>query len=268
MNTNVIEITGFAKAGGILSKRISLSADGTIKSDGTECIMTAGKAKRVCIPDISHLSKIVGSLASNEAIALGALAPHLPDVVEITTKRKHAELNGTAHPGIIARTGDHIRYRPDQSAFALLDFDSKGMPDEVKDRLKNAGGFGPAILSVIPAMANVARMMRASTSSGLYRADTNEKLPGSNGLHLYITVKSGQDVDRFLRDLHNRCFLAGFGWLMVGAGGQLLERSIVDRMVGAPERLIFEGAPILLSPLMQDADSHSAGPNWQCAGYR
>lgn len=39
---------------------------------------------------------------------------------------------------------------------------------------------------------------------------------------------------------------------MVGAGGQLLERSIVDRMVSAPERLAFEGKPILEHPLAQD----------------
>jgi hypothetical protein len=32
----------------------------------------------------------------------------------------------------------------------------------------------------------------------------------------------------------------------------LLERSIVDRMVGAPERLVFEGAPVLDPPLAQD----------------
>jgi len=42
---------------------------------------------------------------------------------------------------------------------------------------------------------------------------------------------------------------------MVGAGGQLLDRSIIDRMVGAPERLVFEGDPILDPPLEQDRDS-------------
>lgn len=39
---------------------------------------------------------------------------------------------------------------------------------------------------------------------------------------------------------------------MVGAGGQLLERSTVDRMVYAAERIVFEGAPILAEPLRQD----------------
>ena len=42
---------------------------------------------------------------------------------------------------------------------------------------------------------------------------------------------------------------------MVGQGGAWLERSIVDRMVGAPERLVFEGAPILVPPVAQDAEA-------------
>ena len=35
----------------------------------------------------------------------------------------------------------------------------------------------------------------------------------------------------------------------------MLERSIVDRMVGAPERLVFEGAPILVEPLAQSVEA-------------
>ena len=42
---------------------------------------------------------------------------------------------------------------------------------------------------------------------------------------------------------------------MVGASGALLERSIIDRMVGGPERLVFEGGPVLVPPLQQDKES-------------
>jgi hypothetical protein len=83
-------------------------------------------------------------------------------------------------------------------------------------------------------------------------------LPDS--LHVYLSVRDGSDVERFLRSLHERCWLAGLGWLMVGAGGQLLERSIVDRMVGAPERLVFEGGPILEPPIAQDRESRRPVP--------
>jgi hypothetical protein len=68
-------------------------------------------------------------------------------------------------------------------------------------------------------------------------------------------IRNGTDVERFLKTLHVRLWLAGFGWLMIGTGGQVLERSIVDRMVGGAGRLVFEGPPILLPPLAQDTEA-------------
>jgi hypothetical protein len=72
---------------------------------------------------------------------------------------------------------------------------------------------------------------------------------------VFVLVQDATDIERFLRVLHARCWLHGFGWMMDGAGGQLLERSLVDRMVYAPERLVFEAAPILDPPLVQDRAS-------------
>jgi hypothetical protein len=70
-------------------------------------------------------------------------------------------------------------------------------------------------------------------------------------VHVYIEVKDGADVERFLKTLHDRCWLAGFGWMMVSAAGTLLERSIIDRMVFAPSRPVFEGPPVLVPPVQQ-----------------
>jgi hypothetical protein len=126
------------------------------------------------------------------------------------------------------------------------------MPREVAARIKEAGGLWAALLSVLPCLEAAGRVVRASTSSGISRTDTGERLPGSVGVHVYLHVTDGTDEERFLKTLHDRCWLAGFGWHMVGAGGQLLERSIVDRMAGAPERLVFEGAPVLDRSLKQD----------------
>ncbi len=36
---------------------------------------------------------------------------------------------------------------------------------------------------------------------------------------------------------------------------RLLERSIIDVTVGTPERMVFEGPPILETPLEQDKES-------------
>ena len=108
---------------------------------------------------------------------------------------------------------------------------------------------------MLPALKDTAHVTRHSTSAGLSRADTGEALPGSDGVHVYVEEKDGADSERFLRALHDRCWLAGLGWMMVGASGALLERSIIDRMVGGPERLVFEGGPVLVPPLQQDKES-------------
>jgi hypothetical protein len=245
-----VEITGITKIGGPLTKRIVLAEDGGFRSDGSACVMSTGAAQRVQIVGIDHLAHIVGALRSDQAIALGALRSGLPDKVQIVTKNK---LNGAEHT--IARTNADIQFQEGRPAFVLLDYDTKAMPEAVAERLRELGGFYEALISVLPELATVARVTRRSTSAGLYRADTGEKLRGSDGQHVYLAVKNGADSERFLKALHERCWLAGLGWLMVGKGGQLLERSIIDRMVGSPERLVFEGAPVVEPPLAQDTES-------------
>ena len=246
-----IELTRFTKDGGPLTKQISLSPDGTLVKDASACVMTHGTAERVRVAGVNALGALIEDLAPSQAIALGTLRPDLPDKVEVTTKKRL--VNGVARPDIIARTGANIIYRG--PAFALLDYDSKGMSPAVAAELKRAGGFWGALLTVLPALKDTARVTRHSTSAGLSRADTGEALPGSDGIHVYVAEKDGADSERFLRALHDRCWLGGLGWMIVSTSGALLERSIVDRMVGGPERLVFEGGPVLVPPLQQDKES-------------
>ena len=244
-----MQVTLLAKADGPLTKRISLGSDGSIRSDGSLCLMSRGNARRFSFDDVAHLADTIAQLKPNQALALGALRADLPARVDVTTKRK---LNGAHVPGLIARTATYIGYRPGRPALALIDYDCKGMPADVATRIRELGGVWAALVSVMPQLAKLSRIERKSTSAGLFRTDTGNPLPGSGGQHIYLAVKDGSDIERFLKTLHLRCWLAGLGWLMVGAGGQLLERSIVDRIVGAPERIVFEGAPELDPPLAQD----------------
>jgi hypothetical protein len=246
------ELVRLTKTGGPLTKQIRLDEFGKLRSDGSACLMSHGIADRVPVACVGDLGALIGSLKSTQAVALGTLRHGLPLKVEIVTKRS---LGAAIRPNVISRTAGNIAFRPGQPGFGLLDFDTKGMPGDVAERLHQAGGFWPALLIVMPGLGAIARVTRASTSAGLYRQDTGAQVPGSDGVHVYLAVRDAEDSGRFLKTLHNRCWLAGFGWLMVGAGGQLLERSIVDRMVGAPERLVFEGAPILVEPLAQSAEA-------------
>lgn len=249
------EIVGLTKTGGPLTKRISLTKDGKLLSDGSHCIMIAGEATRLIFDSLTKFASIIDGMGSTKAIALGALDQSLPIKVNVRTKQKLTELNGEATADMICRTAEYIAYRPHKPGLVLVDFDAKGIPDQVGCNLYRVGGPVLALQQVLSEFADCGHVTRASTSAGLSRSDTGEPIPGSNGVHIYISVQDGSDAERFLRTLHDRCWLAGFGWKMVGVAGQLLDRSIVDRMVYAGERLVFEGAPVLEAPLEQDAEA-------------
>jgi hypothetical protein len=246
------QVTVFKKSGGPLTKRISLNPDGTIKSDGSACVMSRGRARRVELNSAQQLAELISTFGSSEAITLGALREDLPDEVEVATKR---QVNGNPGPNVVARDQEHIQFQFGTPAFTLIDHDTKGMPTEVHTKMTELGGFWPTLLSVLPALRGVERVERRSTSAGLFNQETGVALAASDGMHVYPLLKDGRDGERFLKTLHERCWLKGLGWMIVGAGGQLLDRSIVDRMVGSPERLVFEGAPILEPPLAQDKES-------------
>ena len=235
------EIVLFTKAAGPLTKEIALDANGQLLSDGTACVMGRGTAAG---PNhsLDQMERLILSLDDRQAIALGALREGLPSECRIVTDRELKRVNGTPTPNIIARTREHIHFGS-RAGLLLVDFDCKGMPLAVKEQIDRLGGFEPALFSVLPTLAAAGTVSRASTSAGLFRTDTGERFPGSGGKHLYIQITDVSDSARFLKVLHQRCWLAGLGWLMVGAAGQLLERSLVDHTVGSAERLYSKGRP-------------------------
>jgi hypothetical protein len=164
-----VALTLFRKSGGQLTKRISLDAMGGIVSDGSACLMASGTAQRIQIRNITELGTLIATLEADQALGLGALRPDLPDQVAVVTKRRLAQINGMPGPDLIARTGEAVRYQPNQPALVLFDHDRKGMPAEVDNRLKQCGGLWKALVSVLPALSGTARLRRASTSAGLWR---------------------------------------------------------------------------------------------------
>jgi hypothetical protein len=235
---------------GSLTKRISL-VNGKVRSDASGCYMTRGTATRLRLANMRELAEVIEEFDSQNALSLGGLRHDLPDEVEISTK---SQLNGAATADqVIARTKENIVFVAGQPALTLFDYDATGMPLEVDDLVRHLGGFEGALISVLPDLEDTARMTRASTSAGLRHAETGKRLPGSSGKHILALIKEGPDNPRFLRDLHDWCWLNGLGWYIVTKSGALHERSIVDRLVGSPERLVFEGPPVLVPPVTQDA---------------
>jgi hypothetical protein len=133
------------------------------------------------------LSRLIQSCGSDQAIALGALKEDLSTPVDVTTKGRLDQYRGA-----ITRSRSFIDYRLEVPAWALIDFDTKGMPKEVSDRIDAAGGMWNALLTVAPELANAARVSRASTSAGLFHNDTGEPIAGSNGMHHYVLVRDAR----------------------------------------------------------------------------
>jgi hypothetical protein len=243
-----IEITVFSRTGGgVLTKKISLSADGSLIKDGGECKMLTGLAFRTPIANVHMLAAKIEKLKPYQAFSLGTLREGLPDKVQVVTKRKF-----DGQPNTIARTKDNLVYRENCPALVLLDYDRGEIPQGVADRLED---FWGALTKVLPALRHAEHLIRPSTSAGLLRSDTGERLADSGGVHCYIVARDGADAVRFLRTLFDRCWLDGLGWIKLSKDGKMLERSIIDCLVASPERLVFEADPILVKPIERDDES-------------
>ena len=195
-------------------------------------------------------------MPSNEAIALGRLRRDLPDKVKVVLKK---DLKGSTSLNVIARTGDYLSYEPGEPALMLLRSRCQGHAG--RDRCK--GQRGGRILARngsgdVRSLRTLAYVRRRSTSAGLYNRNTRKWLANSASEHAYIAVEDGTDIERALKTLHDRLWLAGYGYFVVSAAGQLLDRSIIDASVYGAERLVFEGAPILVSPVGQSQEGATA----------
>ena len=200
--------------------------------------------KRLELDDWRDLATVINETPRNAAYALGALDSGLPPVVTLVAKRDPR----SKEPGFVVRSKKNISQEEGAPGFILIDVDTKGMPPAVKRRLTEPGVFLGALAVICPGFDNAGQIRHASTSAGLMDKKTKASLPGSDGLHIYVLVRDASDARRFLYTLHDRAWLHGLGWHIVGAAGQLLERAIVDRSVCDPSRLVFEAPPDLKPP--------------------
>lgn len=241
--TTPIEVVRFINDGGPLNKHIYIKNGAPVSDSNGH--MSRGKMERLPLTDWREFGALIEKTPKNAAFGLGRLRDDIPDSIPLVTKAKL-----TVTPGAAARTQASVYYR-DTPSLVLLDFDCKGMPPEVKQRLHECGGFVGALESICAGLPQAGYIKRLSTSAGVHNRDTGEEYHLSNGVHLYLLVQNGLDAERFLYRLHDRAWLGGLGWHLVGRDGQLLERSVVDRSVYAPERLVFEAAPDLDPPVAQ-----------------
>jgi hypothetical protein len=245
------EVTRFRSAEGRITKRVELDEQGKLSID-TAPALWRGTAWRKCFSSLAEFAEALTRCPSNEAFALGQLVDGLEDEVTVVTIDK---LNGGATAQRISRSAEFFHFRPGPGLVAI-DSDTKAMPEDVRARVQAAGGVWGALVKAMPELEGVGHVLRASTTAGLSAA--GEPIVGGSGEHIYVSVEDIADTKRFLTAAHERCWLAGFGWYLISASGDLLERSIVDASVGQPERLFYEGKPVLGRGLAQDTEVRRA----------
>ena len=244
--STAIELTRFTNADGPLNKRISSGPnDEPVKAAYGD--MWRGKMERLCLGDWRDFAAELDKTPRDVAYGLGRMREDLPDSATLVTKDDPRD--GT--PGIAARSKDNLNYLPNIPAFAMLDVDTNGMPADVGKKVQKFGGFTQAIGVVCHEFFAHGHIHRPSTSAGLINTKTNKR-SDSVGQHIFVPIKDGSDAKRFLYTMHDRAWLGGLGWYLIGKAGQLLERSVIDRSVYSPERLVFEANPDLDPPWKQE----------------
>lgn len=244
--TLAIGCTLFQRDSGPLSKSFELQ-DGRLVSGPISRAVSS--AEPVTLRNMGQLADLINGLTPNFAICTGSIRRRFSGRVNVLTKCRMRGRSGT-----IARSADFLHF-PTQTGLLLLDFDLKGMPSSVAKAVHSAGGLWLYFLMIFPELHGVGHVIRDSTSSGLYNSITGEAFEGSGGLHVYVLVKDVSDSRRTLKSMTSRMNDIGIGWTVRSKNGASLHRNLIDASVGSAERLIFEGAPVLIPPIAQRSRS-------------
>jgi hypothetical protein len=198
----------------------------------------SGWYHRVRLPlaaPLAALAKLLTKLGSTECIATGT-ATFAGDKAPLTTQNARAK----GAPGVTRTKGWAVN-RPGVPALLCFDFDLKDLPDALRQRVDQLTGGAWAVSAMeCPALHACGHLLRPSCSIGVNNTKTGEQTPGG-GLHAYVVVADGSDSLGFVRRLHERLVLAGWGFVFVTKAGQPRVRSPIDvDASGDPERIVFE----------------------------
>lgn len=238
------DVAVFRKSSGILTKKIRI-IDGKVEKDASGCQMGRGYYTPRRLDTLQDLQKLIQSLDTDQAIGHGFIPGAVVDEeIRIVSASRMEDLGGAR--GEIHRKGGDLyacrtkqffKYREGQ-ALILLDYDpDPGAPTE--QRISTPEQLINHLAEVHPIFKSVGYLRTYSTSSSIHDKITGERLIPPEGMHIYMVVEQGRDIERFAEALQNRLWLAKLGWIKVSKGGALLRRTIIDAAVFSPERLDF-----------------------------
>jgi hypothetical protein len=231
-----ILLTKIVNTRGPLSKAFALKNGRLQKTAAADLV--EGRAIRTAIKDLGGLAKVIEALHSNEALSYG-----ISSFVDarIVTQRMAAK----GAKNVICRDRKNL-FWPDDRAVFQLDIDR---PKDGSKPLK-AREFDNLLCGLLPWWRGVARMYKPSASAFVFD-DARNELSGAGSLRAYAIVDKGENIPHLGVAVTDALWRDGFGRIEFGAAGQVLVRCPVDGAVWQPERLDFQGAPILAKGLTQ-----------------
>lgn len=165
-------------------------------------------------------AEFIDSLTPHQAVCLG-----LANQNGVTAK---------AGGGRFSRSKDFFRFKKGHSGAILLDVDDSNL---------TANEFLNILSGIHPDLQTCSKVVKYSSSAGLYHGD--KQLTPLNKYHIYLFVEDLSDSKRLGKAIYTKLWNLGHGHIKVSRAGSLLDRSVVDRFVWTPERLVFEAAPKL-----------------------
>jgi hypothetical protein len=254
-----IEIT-LIRSDDPLTKTYHVTEDG-VPEVAKHPFLVTGKALRARFAPETFASEFpdfLASLDTNECIVLGAMPDEvLGDIADITTKERHHPRDPGDGSPLIWRGKDWLGHRSGRAAVLGMDFDTKGMPSRLRERVEAAGGVLAVLHSSCPGLRDATCVSRPSSSAGIVAVDSGATTQ-AGGSHSYVLIQDGGDAADFIDRLHNRLMLEGWGYAYVSEAGSILLRSLVDTSAsGSGERLWFESDAILAEGLEHVAGSRN-----------
>ena len=200
---------------------------------------------------LGELAALIERLTSNQAIALGTLRAGLPDKVASSPRR-----SSTAHA---ERHRPHRRRTSstaEAAGVALLDYDSKGMPDAVASHDQAPRRLLAGAADGVAGPGDVGQVTRLVDQRRTVARRHRELCPARTACTSISRVKDGSRRRALPADAA-RPLLAGRFRL---DDGRRRRRSCWSARSSTgwsarPERLVFEGGPVLVPPLQQDKES-------------
>jgi P4 family phage/plasmid primase-like protien len=216
-------------------KECSVSGDGNLIKDSSQCWMSHGEVKTVEVA-ISEFGDVLTSCGRDQALCFSNI--HL-DGIQPIASMKHAK------EGELTRTLDNFGW--DHGPAALL-FDADAFNGDIEAAIESIDTF-------CPGFKDAAKVYAPSTADGIFNTETGNPVSGTTSFHLILFVHDASVLpdpktmrDRFLQ----KAWLAGYGHIFITKDGKMLPRCVVDVAVFSPERLIFRGEPALAPPLAKE----------------